>query len=171
MHRRIWFDRAFELGIPLEAFPEILERLRGTSLRLEERTSLVSGDLLTQRQEGSWSIQEHVGHLVDLEALWAARLDDFDGGKDSLRPADVENRATWDGEHNVRVLGDLLREFSSLRSAIIGRCEVMGEKGLARTAFHPRLQQPMSVVDLLFFVAEHDDHHLASISELIRRID
>jgi mannitol/fructose-specific phosphotransferase system IIA component (Ntr-type) len=27
----------------------------------------------------------------------------------------------------------------------------------------------MRVVDLAFFVAEHDDHHLAAISELIRK--
>jgi uncharacterized damage-inducible protein DinB len=26
----------------------------------------------------------------------------------------------------------------------------------------------MSVVDLLFFVAEHDDHHLSQVSELLR---
>jgi len=26
----------------------------------------------------------------------------------------------------------------------------------------------MKVVDLAFFVAEHDDHHLAAITELIR---
>ena len=37
---------------------------------------------------------------------------------------------------------------------------------LARTALHPRLRQPMSVVDLCFFVAEHDDHHLRTIKEL-----
>jgi uncharacterized damage-inducible protein DinB len=42
---------------------------------------------------------------------------------------------------------------------------------LARTAFHPRLRQLMTVADLLFFVAEHDDHHLASITQLIRQGD
>jgi uncharacterized damage-inducible protein DinB len=169
MQRRIWFERTFGLGIPTEAFPDILERLRGTPLRLEERTSLVSGVLLTRRHEGRWSIQEHVGHLVDLEALWAGRIDDFENNQDSLRPADLENRATWDAEHNIRVLKDLLGDFSRLRTAMIDRCESMGERELARTALHPRLQQPMTVVDLLFFVAEHDDHHLASITELIRR--
>jgi hypothetical protein len=35
-HRR-WFDRKFELGLPPEAIPEIIERLRGTPARLEER--------------------------------------------------------------------------------------------------------------------------------------
>ncbi len=37
---------------------------------------------------------------------------------------------------------------------------------LDRVALHPRLQQPVSVVDLGFFVAEHDDHHLATIAAL-----
>jgi hypothetical protein len=32
---------------------------------------------------------------------------------------------------------------------------------------HPRLKQPMRLVDHLFFVAEHDDHHLALIRELL----
>jgi len=37
----------------------------------------------------------------------------------------------------------------------------------ARTSLHPRLKQPMRLVDHLHFVAEHDDHHLAKIWELI----
>ena len=34
---------------------------------------------------------------------------------------------------------------------------------------HPRLKQPMRLVDHLYFVAEHDDHHLAKIWEMISR--
>ncbi len=170
MQRRIWFHRTFELGIPIEAFPEIVERLRGTPLRLRERTSEVPDGRLTQRRDGGWSIQEHVGHLVDLEALWAGRLDDFNENRDELRPADVENRATWEGHHNEGSLEELLEEFATLRATMLRRCEVLDDQELARTAFHPRLRQPMAVVDLLFFVAEHDDHHLASITELSRQL-
>jgi hypothetical protein len=36
----------------------------------------------------------------------------------------------------------------------------------ARTAWHGRLQEPMRLVDHVFFFAEHDDHHLARIWEL-----
>jgi hypothetical protein len=32
---------------------------------------------------------------------------------------------------------------------------------------HPRLKQPMRLVDHLYFVAEHDDHHLATIREMM----
>ena len=37
----------------------------------------------------------------------------------------------------------------------------------ARTSLHPRLKQPMRLADHLYFVAEHDDHHVAKIWELI----
>jgi len=170
MRRRIWFERVFDLGISVEAAPEILERLRGTTLRLEERTAIVPSALLTRRIEDQWSFQEHVGHLVDLEVLWAARIGDFEGGAESLRPADLENRATWEGNHNSRLLSSLLEEFRGCRDSLLARCEGMGESSLARTALHPRLGKPMTVVDLLYFVAEHDDHHLASITELVRRL-
>jgi hypothetical protein len=35
-------------------------------------------------------------------------------------------------------------------------------------AWHPRLKVRIRVLDLVFFIAEHDDHHLARISELKR---
>jgi hypothetical protein len=37
----------------------------------------------------------------------------------------------------------------------------------ARSIPHPRLKTPMRLVDHLYFVAEHDDHHLARIWELL----
>ena len=53
--------------------------------------------------------------------------------------------------------------------------EVLGQRAAFHTDFtfdrsmlHPRLQQPMRLVDHLCFVAEHDDHHLARIWELLQ---
>ena len=168
MPRRIWFDREFQLGLPPEAFPDILERLRGTPLRLAERVSGVSPELLTHRSDGRWSIQENVGHLADLEPLWLGRLEDFANGLQALRRADLQNRATWDADHNSADLATLVGGFGRLRSQLVQRTEGMTESELMRTATHPRLGQPMNVVDHCFFVAEHDDHHLATITELRR---
>jgi hypothetical protein len=50
----------------------------------------------------------------------------------------------------------------------VARLDSYNEAFVARTALHPRLQQNIRVVDLAFFIAEHDDHHLARISELKR---
>jgi uncharacterized damage-inducible protein DinB len=165
--RRIWFDRRFELGLPPEAFPDLLERVRGTPARLEERVRGLGTEVLTARPGDRWSIQENVGHLLDLEDLWSGRLDDYDLGSSALRPADLDNRKTFQAYHNRREIADLLAEFRRARVAMVHRLEALTDAQVRRTALHPRLELPMSVVDLLFFLAEHDDHHLARISEVM----
>ena len=42
----------------------------------------------------------------------------------------------------------------------------INESDLEKSALHPRLGTPMRLIDLAFFVAEHDDHHLAQITFL-----
>ena len=162
-----WFDRRFELGLPASAFGPILGRLRSTPGRLEAAVRGSGREKLTRRSEGQWSAQEHVGHLFDLESLWEQRLDDFDTGATVLHPADLENRKTHEANHNARDIEDLLRDFTTARMRIVHRLEKMSETELSRVALHPRLQQPMSVIDLAHFVAEHDDHHLHTIERLV----
>ena len=53
--------------------------------------------------------------------------------------------------------------------ALLVRLETLDEAAFGRTLLHPRLKQPMRLVDHLYFVAEHDDHHLAKIWEMIAR--
>jgi len=123
-------------------------------------------EVLTRKPEGKWSIKENAGHLLDLESLWDQRLDDYDAAARELHPADLENRKTHAAGHNERAISEILAEFASVRGRIVDRLVRMSPAELGRTALHPRLQQPMSVVDLCFFVAEHDDHHLRTIGEL-----
>ncbi|HEY0386382.1 MAG TPA: DinB family protein [Pyrinomonadaceae bacterium] len=163
-----WFDRQFALGLPLWMFPNIIERLRGTPARLEDRTLKLPMATLTRRDAGRWSIQEHAGHLLDLEALEMARLADYEARRPMLTPADVENRKTIDADHNSQSIDELLAAFRAERMEFVARLEACDEEFIKRSALHPRLNQMMSVIDLAFFKAEHDDHHLARISELIR---
>lgn len=163
---RRWFDRKFELGLGAEVAPELLERLRRTPERLADAVRGLPAEVLTQRPEGKWSIQENAGHLFDLEPLWDQRLDDYDASAKELHPADLENRKTHEAAHNDRPISDILAGFSTARGRIVDRLARMSPAELARTALHPRLRQPMSVVDLCFFVAEHDDHHLRTICEM-----
>ena len=82
-------QRTFDFGFPADLFPELIERLRGTPARLADLARL-GPEVLTRRDDSTWSIQENVGHLADLESLFTGRLDDFAAGTDTLRPA-----ATW----------------------------------------------------------------------------
>ena len=84
-----WFERKFRFDFPIQLFPNVVERLRGAPVRLEEKVASLSPDLLTRRDGSSWSIQENIGHLLDLESLHAARLQEFLKGAQVLTGADL----------------------------------------------------------------------------------
>lgn len=162
-----WTERTFDFSFPPAKFPEILERLRGTPARLEERLRGVSDDALRRKFDGGWTIIENAGHLCDLEPLWTGRLDDFLAGRDTLRPADMSNERTFAAGHNQRATAEVLGSFRALRGAHLARLEALDESKWTITALHPRLRTPMRVVDACCFVAEHDDYHLARIGHLL----
>jgi uncharacterized damage-inducible protein DinB len=126
-----------------------------------------SRDVLVRKPPEKWSAQEHAGHLLDLESLWMQRVDDFLAGGPELTAADLKNRQTDDAHHNARPLEDILAEFRKARLELVNRMEIIEPALFARAMLHPRLKKPMRLVDHLYFVAEHDDHHLARIWELI----
>lgn len=159
----LWFERKFEFAFSPELFPNLCVRLRGTPARLEEMLRDCPRDVLIARRGEKWTVQEQAGHLLDLEELWDARLGDFLEGRPHLSAADLQNRKTHEANHNARQIGDLLAEFRAARTSLVGRLDALNHDAVARTLVHPRLQQPMRLVDHLYFVAEHDDHHLAKI--------
>jgi uncharacterized damage-inducible protein DinB len=164
-----WVDRTFDFTLPEALFPVVVERLRGTPARIEDKVRSLSTDVLTRREGDTWSIQEHIGHLLDLDELHAGRLDDFLAGAEVLRPADMANRKTWESRHNERPIAELLRDFRSERLAFVARLDAWDPELVSLTALHPRLQKPMRVLDMASFTAEHDDHHLTRMTELVRK--
>jgi uncharacterized damage-inducible protein DinB len=130
-----WLDRRFAYEPPVGEFPAIVERLRGTPARVEEKAARIRESVRLFKPGEEWSIQEHLGHLVDLEGLWARRTEEL------LRVA----RGRW-----------------------VDRLDACSDADVARSSLHPRLKRPMRLVDLCFFVAEHDDHHLAVVTRLAR---
>jgi uncharacterized damage-inducible protein DinB len=167
-----WFERKFEVSFqfPVELLPNLLARLRGTPARLEEALRDRSHKILIGKPQETWSAQENSGHLVDLEPLWLARVEDYVAASDQLTVADLKNRKTDEANHNARPLQEILKEFRSARERLLRRVDALDASLFASRAIpHPRFKTPMRLVDHLYFVAEHDDHHLARIWELVNR--
>jgi uncharacterized damage-inducible protein DinB len=164
-----WFERKFDFSFPVELYPNLAVRLRGTPARLEETLRGPAKEVLVRKENGKWSAQEHAGHLVDLEPLWLARLGDFATGGKELTAADLRNQKTHEANHNARSLDELLADFRAARQELVNRAASIHPDMLTRTMLHPRMKTPMRLVDHLYFVAEHDDHHLAHIWELIHK--
>ncbi len=163
-----WTERKFDFSFPAALYPEMIERLRGTPARLEDRIAMLPAVLLRRRDGERWSIQENAGHLLDLEPLVQQRLDEYAAGALELHAADMSNRKTYTANHNDVPVAAILGAFRDQRTQIVNRLDSLGPEAFASSAFHPRLKVQMRLVDMIFFQAEHDDFHLARISELIR---
>lgn len=166
-----WFERKFDFVFPLEYLPNILARLRGTPARLEELLGSTASHRAIAKIDKIWSAQEHAGHLEDMEPLWLARVEDFVSEYSALTPADLQNRRTHQANHNSRSAAEILAAFRTARSTLVHRVSGIDSAILNRTLPHPRMQTPMRLIDHLYFVAEHDDHHLARMHDLLASSD
>jgi len=162
-----WLDRRFEYEPPAGEYPVIVERLRGAPARVAGRILYLEPAVLTRRSGEAWSAQEHIGHLLDLESLWATRVWEFLAGAENLTAADMSNRKTHEAHHNERAIAQIVAELHVARHNLVARLDGATDEDVVRTAFHPRLKRPMRLIDLCFFVAEHDDHHLTLVTRLL----
>lgn len=168
MQRTKWTERKFAFDIPAGWLPDILERLYGSPLRIKHMVASVSEEQAALRPNDKWSIKENIGHLSDLEELHDGRIDDFMARKEILRAADMSNTKTYAASHNDRTLEDLLEEFSAKRSYFINRLQQLDDDTQLFRSLHPRLQTHMRPVDMAFFTAEHDDHHIADMRVILQ---
>ncbi len=164
MQRTPWFERRFP---PIEdngLLPGILERLDGTPARL---AALLRTRAATVVARPGWSPAQELGHLIDLEPLWLARVHDIVNAHPELTVADLTNRATHEGDHDRWPLEALASRFEAERARLVAALRALTPADLESVARHPRLGTPMRMIDLACFVAEHDDHHLARLRELV----
>jgi hypothetical protein len=162
-----WLDREFTFDQPTGIFPILLERLRGTPARANGLVLDISEDMLAMRAANKWSVKEHLGHLLDLEPLDNQRLREFLSRAEVLSAADIENRATENADHRLVPIENIIARLTSGRERLINRLEALTEMEIAIIAIHPRLQKPMRLLDWVYFLAEHDDHHLALARALV----
>lgn len=157
-----WTERKFEFNLPVGMFPVIVERLRGAPIRLEAMLKNTRAEILNQKKGDGWSITEHVNHLCNCEEVWLGRVEDF------LARREIFERRILKTDLQSADIDILLRIFSASRDNLITLVKNMGEPTASLTINHPRLQKPIRLMDSLFSTAEHDDHHLAKIRELLR---
>lgn len=164
-----WFDRTFSFDYPPEKMPDLLERLRGTPARLEERICNIPRAWMTRPSAGGgWTIQQNVGHLTDLATMPRRRLDQILAGEPTLAAADLTNRKTNEANHNGASIEMLVATFRRQRAELVAAFEALPESAWGLSSMHPRLGKPMRIVDLVCFDCEHDDYHLARIAARLR---
>ncbi len=166
MEKTKWFERKFPPIKDNGLLPGILERLEGTPFRLEAKIRNLQEGQMETSMDGKWGIKKEIGHLIDLEPLWLRRFQQIIDGLADLKEADLQNTKTHEAGHDKQTLESLVLDFRDQRQTLLKLLRNLQPEDLQKAARHPRLGTPMFLIDLAFFVAEHDDHHLAQITFL-----
>jgi uncharacterized damage-inducible protein DinB len=161
-----WFDREFDLSFGPARYTAIYTQLKDAPQRLREAVNNLAPAKLEEKPDGKWSIKEQAAHLSVMEPLWRIRFLDIKARKPTLTVADLTNAATTDGGFNALSIDQLLTQFETQRTETLRLLDSIDALDTESTSLHPRLKQPMRIIDLAYFVAEHDDHHITIIKEM-----
>lgn len=163
-----WLNRTFAFGLPQDSFGALYGRLREAPVRFTQTLKDATEESCALRPDGKWSVKENIGHLLVLETLWQQRFGEIAAGRPEMIPADLSNTATHEGGFNKHQLAFLTDAFTRTREQSLGILRSIQPAAMANKSVHPRLQQEMSITDMMYFVAEHDDHHLTTISNILK---
>lgn len=143
---------------------DVVEILTG---QLEETLALLAP--LTETQAafrygvGKWSVKQVVGHMIDVERIFAFRALAFSRGEQQPIPGfeqdDYVNQAGFDR----RTLADLLEEFSLQRRANALMFRAMPSQAWGRAGVASG--NPITVRALAYILAGHELYHRAILAE------
>ena len=166
MKKLEWFERKFEFGLPVGMLPFYIERLQGTITRMEAKVIGVSEDILSDKLDGKWSVKQNIGHLAEVDEIAERRINEMITGVPTMSPAVFEPGK----DYNQQSVHEVLAYFLRNRTKNIERYNELDQDDLEKSSLHPRLRLRMTPVDLAWFDAEHDDHHLVRINEIIKTL-
>jgi hypothetical protein len=165
MNNLPWFERNLKFGYTKEMLPYFLERLEGSVVRIQAKVKGVDDQILSTKLNNKWSIKQNIGHLAEVDEIANKRLDEMVNGISPMSPAVFEPQ-----DYNPWPIEKVLELFKTNRLKNLAKYKAIAESDLLKSALHPRLQVQMTPVDLAWFDAEHDDHHLVRISEIIKSL-
>ena len=137
--------------------------MEGTLPRLEDKVKGVPDNVLSNKLDGKWSIKQNIGHLAEVEEISLKRLPEILNGISPMSPAVFEPTL----DYNAMPVEDVIELFAKTRKRYLAQYRDLHLDELSKTSLHPRLKVPMNPVDLALFHAEHDDHHLVRINEIL----
>ncbi|MBK7631338.1 MAG: DinB family protein [Ignavibacteriales bacterium] len=113
--------------------------------------------------EGKWTVKEVIGHLMDVERIFAYRALCIARGETTPLPGMDQDLYVANGNFNKRQLFDLVYEYRLLRESnilLFGSFDksILQNRGKASG-------YEVTVLALMFMTAGHEKHHLKVLTE------
>lgn len=163
-----WLERTWQFPINGIEYLVLIQKLKNTASIIIELTHGLQEEQTKRKVNNKWSINEHAGHLLTIESLWIARLDDFVMGHSALRPWNGTNADTDAANFNRQRLGKILEDFDDIRTVHAEMLSKFEDKCSEMQARIERLNTTMNLRDHIWFMTEHDEHHINAIQQLIQ---
>lgn len=130
------------------AQPERLKRLLG---------NLPSGEDLRLHEPYTWTLRQVIGHLIDVERLFSARLLTVAAGDQTPIPGMDQNEYVAGLCYTEVSMNDLLEEFAALRASNVLLTRRLNPSQLARMG--TASDSPVSARANLFILCGHVEYH------------
>ncbi len=113
--------------------------------------------------EGKWTVKQVIGHMMDVERIFAYRALCIARGETKPLPGMDQDTYVKNGNFNKRQLFDLIYEYRLLRESnilLFGSFEksVLQNRGIAS-------EYEVTVLALMYLTAGHEKHHLNILTE------
>ncbi len=135
--------------------------------QVEETAALLDSigeDLAGYRYaEEKWSVKEVVGHVMDVERIFATRALRFARGDGTPLPAFEQNAYVANADLDARPLAALIEELRALRASTLAMFRGFDAEALARTG--TAAGGSFTVASIAWIIAGHEAHHARMLKE------
>ena len=149
---------------------ELKERIAAADKSPKQVAAAVSGlpdrTLRYKPAPDKWSILEILGHLADVEIVYAHRFRQMLADKKPvIAPLDVDDWATRLG-YSEESPAELVAAYGLNRHRTLQLLRRLKPGDLEKSAFHPEYKRDVTVAEYVEKIATHGANHLAQIERL-----
>jgi hypothetical protein len=141
----------------VELLGEQLDEVEGLFGSVDDRAALA------RYAPGKWSVKEILGHLSDVERIFAYRLLRISRGDQTPLPGFDENAYVPAGRFDTRSLQSLMDEFRSVRHSTLAMVRGLPAEGWAN--WGEASGNPISARALAYIIPGHVTHHLGVLRD------
>ena len=114
-------------------------------------------------EEGKWSINQIIAHIIDTERVFCYRALSFARGETASLPGYDHNSYAWNSRADLRSLDSLRKELEVVRQSSLALFNSFDNDQL--TSSGVANENPISVRSIGFIIVGHEIHHSGVISE------
>lgn len=126
-------------------------------------TSLDEETLLYRYAQGKWSVKDVFQHIIDTERIFSYRALCIARGDKTSLPGYDEKNYTRSANADMRIIHDMVREFSLVRATTLELFKSFDEKVFVNKGTANNTE--VSVSAIVYMIAGHEIHHRHVIEE------